>query len=52
MKIIENKLSYFGEIQLFSCALWLYELKFHMVSGYSTLVEFQSGTRNFVLYTK
>ena len=22
-----------------------------MVSGYSTLVQFQSGTRNFVLYT-
>ena len=28
-----------------SPALWLYEFKFQMVSGYSTLVQFQSGTR-------
>ena len=28
-----------------SSALWLYEFKFQMVSGYSTLVQFQSGTR-------
>ena len=30
---------------MFSSALWLYEFKFQMVSGYSTLVQFQSGTR-------
>ena len=30
--------------------LWLYEFKFQMVSGYSTLVQFLNGTRNFVLY--
>ena len=29
----------------YSSALWLYEYKFQMVSGYSTLVQFQSGTR-------
>ena len=36
-----------------SSALWLYEFKFQMVSGYSTLVQFQSGTRKkkFVIYT-
>ena len=28
-----------------SSALWLYEFKSQMVSGYSTLVKFQSGTR-------
>ena len=28
-----------------SSALWLYKFKFQMVSGYSTLVQFQSGTR-------
>ena len=33
----------------FQCGL--YEFKFQMVSGYSTLVQFQSGTRKFVLYT-
>ena len=27
-------------------ALWLYELKFQMVSEYSKLVQFQRGTRN------
>ena len=31
---------------MFSSALWLYEFKFQMVSGYSTLVQFQSGTRD------
>ena len=36
--------------KLFSSALWLYEFKFQMVSGYSTLVQFQSGTRKLVLY--
>ena len=30
---------------MFSSALWLYEFKFQMVSEYSTLVQFQSGTR-------
>ena len=28
-----------------SSALWQYEFKFQMVSEYSTLVQFQSGTR-------
>ena len=49
MKII--KINNFDDIKLFSSALWLYEFKFQMVSGYSTLVQFQSRTRNFVLYT-
>ena len=31
--------------------MWLYVFKFQMVSGYSTLVQFQRGTRNFVLFT-
>ena len=31
--------------------MWLYEFKFQMVSEYSTLVKFQSGTRKFVLLT-
>ena len=48
MEII--KINNFDDIKLFSSALWLYEFKFQMVSGYSTLVHFQSGTRNFVLY--
>ena len=45
------KINNFDDIKLFSSALWLYEFKFQMVSEYSTLVQFQSGTRNFVLYT-
>ena len=32
---------------MFSSALCLYEFKFQMVSGYSTLVQFQSGARKF-----
>ena len=32
-------------------ALWLYEFKFQMVSGYSTLVQFQRGTRKVVIFT-
>ena len=47
--ILKSKI--FDDIKLLSSALWLYEFKFQMVSGYSTLVQFQSGTRNFVLYT-
>ena len=36
-----------------SCsALWLYEFKFQMVSGYSKFVQFQSGKRNFVWFTQ
>ena len=42
MKII--KINNFDKIKLFSSALWLYEFKFQM-SGYSTLVQFQSGTQ-------
>ena len=33
-------------------AIRMYEFKFLMVSGYSTLVQFQSGTRNFMLFTQ
>ena len=32
--------------------MWLYDFKFQMVSRYSILVQFQSGTRNFVLFTQ
>ena len=37
MKII--KINNFDDIKLFSLALWLYEFKFQMVSGYSTLAK-------------
>ena len=47
----ELTINNFDDIKLFSSALWLYEFKFQMVSRYSTLVQFQSGTRKFVLYT-
>ena len=33
-------------------ALWLYELKFQMISEYSKLVQFQSSTQKFVLFTQ
>ena len=43
----------FDDIKLFSSALWLYEFKFQMISGYSTLVQFKAEQeKNFVLYTK
>ena len=43
MKLI--KINNFDDIKLFSSALWLYEFKFQMVSGYSTLVQLQNETR-------
>ena len=49
MKII--KINNFDDIKMFSSALWLYEFKFQMVSGYSTLIQCQSGARKFVIYT-
>ena len=44
MKLIKNSKN-FDDIKLVSSALWLYEFKFQMVSGYSTLVQLQSGIR-------
>ena len=37
---------------LYFSALWLYEFEFQIVSRYSTLVQFQSGTRKFVLFAQ
>ena len=46
MKLIKN---YFLRHKY--CLVLAYEFKFHMVSGYSTPVQIQSGTREiFVLY--
>ena len=42
MKLI--KINNFDDIKMFSSTLWLYEFKFQMVSVYSTLIQFQSGT--------